>query len=391
MIDVVTFATGERKTLVRGGVSARYLASGHLVYVNKTTLFAVPFDLGTLSVRGAAVPILDDVGRDLAAGAAQYDVSRDGTLVYRSRSGAAAAVAVQWLDSAGKVEPLIAKPAIYLGTPRLSPDGARVAMAIRDGNSQEIWVYDPRRDTMTRLTFGDESFVSPVWTPDGKYVIFGSIGNGMFWTRADGAGRPQPLLPTKGLQFPTSVSRDGKYLAFFHVDGTPQLWSARIGDDGASLKAEKPVQFLKSQFADIAPAFSPDGRWMAYASNESGKFEVYVRAFSAAPSGKEGKWQVSNNGGETPAWSPNGRELLYSGAGQIMAVSYTASAEAFLAEKPRVWANMTSATGFDIAPDGKRVVLLMPSTTQEPARQEHTIVLVQNFFDELRRRAPVSR
>jgi len=192
--------------------------------------------------------------------------------------------------------------------------------------------------------------------------------------------------------FPTSFSKDGKRLAFYQIEGNPQIWSLPIGDEGGSLKAGKPTRFLTTQFVDLDPMFSPDGRWIAYASNESGRLEVYVRAFSGSASGNEGKWQISNSGGSSPAWSPNGRELLYVAGGQIMSVDYKVNGDSFVADKPRVWAaDASTPTGFDIAPDGKRLALLLPAATQQPAPQEHTIVLIQNFFDELRRRAPIGR
>jgi len=392
VIDVVSMSDGKRKTLVPGGVSPRYLPSGHLVYVNKSTMFAVPFDVNALELRGAAVPILDDVGHDLAAGAGQYDVSRTGTLVYRTSGGAASEVNLQWVTTSGTREPLLARPNTYLGTPRVSPDGKRIAIIIRDGSAQDVWVYDTVRDAMTRLTFGKASYTGPVWSKDGRYLAFGSIGNGMFWTRADGAGQPQPLIDDKGLVFPTSFSPDGKQLAFHRIEGTTQIWTMPIADEGGSLKGGKPARFLTTNFNDLDPAFSPDSRWIAYTSTESGRAEVYVRAFSTAPSGHEGKWQVSNNGGAFSAWSPNGRELLYFSGGQIMSVGYRVDADSFITDKPRVWAtDANTPTGFDIAPDGRRVAILTPVAAKDPARQEHTIVVVQNFFDELRRRVPTGR
>ena len=156
-VDVVSIADRHRKTLVRGVGSARYVLSGHLVYTNKSTMFAVPFDLERLETRGTAVAVLDDVAYDAVASEAQFDVSQRGTLVYRRRSGGASSSAtVQWLDPTGKQVPLLAKPGAYVGTPRVSPDGKRIAIAIKDGANQDIWVYEPQRDAMTRLTFGGQ-------------------------------------------------------------------------------------------------------------------------------------------------------------------------------------------------------------------------------------------
>jgi serine/threonine-protein kinase len=374
-------------------------------------MFAVPFDLDTLEARGTAVPVLDDVAFDAAAGLAQFDVSRDGTLVYRRGSGSGrAAVSVRWLDATGKQEPLQVRPGAY-SFPSLSPDGKRLAMVVQEGGSQDVWVYDTERDTMTRLTFGNGSFVSPVWTPNGRFVVFGSIGNGLFSVRADGAGQPQPLIQGNKIQFPTSFTPDGTRLAFYEIEGTPQIWTVPVEDVGAGLKAGMPERYLSTQFVDLNAMFSPDGRWLAYESNEAGRNEVYVRAFPAPAAGQGGKWQISNNGGGSPIWSRDGRDILYRARDQMWAVSYKVAGDSFVAGRPRVWGTLASAqktpsmvasiaTGFDLAPDGKRLIVLAP--TEEGAvrtnmtaplvpRQEHTVVFLQNFFDELRRRVPTGR
>ncbi len=392
-VDVVSIADRHRKTLVRGVGSPRYLLSGHLVYTNKSTMFAVPFDLERLETRGTAVAVLDDVAYD-AFQQAQFDVSQRGTLVYRRRSGGASSSAtVQWLDPTGKQVPLLAKPGAYVGTPRVSPDGKRIAIAIKDGANQDIWVYEPQRDAMTRLTFGGPIFANPVWSRDGRYVVFGSFGGGVFWSRADGAGRPQVLMSSQSLQFPTSFTLDGKRLAYTQVaDGVPQIWTVPIQDNGGGLKAAAPERFLTTKFIDGDAAFSPDGRWIAYTSNESGRLEVYVRAFAASVPAGGGRWPISNSGGAAPGWSPNGRELLYLAGDQIMTVGYTASDDSFVAEKPRVWAaGVRSASGFDLAPDGRRVAVSVAVGTPDVQTQEHSVVFVLNFFDELRRRAPVGQ
>ena len=215
------------------------------------------------------------------------------------------------------------------------------------------------------------------------------MGLGTFWARADGAGQPQVLLAGQTIQFPTSLTRDGKRLAFHQIGITPQLWSVVLDEDEGGLKAGTPTRFLTTQFSDADMAFSPDDRWVAYHSNRSGKSEVYVRPFPGS-SGNDAEVQVSNSGGAGPAWLPNGRELLYQAGGQIMAIGYAMKGESFIADKPRVWAdNASGVTGFDVAADGTRLAVSVPATATEVRRQEHTVVFLQNFFDELRRRAPV--
>lgn len=157
------------------------------------------------------------------------------------------------------------------------------------------------------------------------------------------------------------------------------------------MKAGKPEQFLKSLFDDRCPSFSPEGRWLAYYSNESGKNEVYVRVFPPPTSGQGGKWQVSNSGGGGPRWSSSGHELTYWSGDQIMAASYTVKGDTFVPDKPRVWIAKLGGTDWDLAPDGNRVAALTPVESAESPKQGHEVVFLQNFFDELRRRVPAGK
>jgi serine/threonine protein kinase len=399
-IEVLTLADRRRKIVARGGASPRYVATssgaGHLIYVNKATLFAIPFDLEKLETHGTAVPVLDDVAYMSPVGTGQFDFSQapsgHGTLVYRRSSGGASArmATLQWVDPSGKKEPLRVKPGDYQGL-SLSPDGKRVALTITEAGSSDVWVYDPQRDAITRLTLGGggANFL-PIWSPDGQYIVFGRLTGGIFQTRADGAGQPQTLTEGKLTQAPFGFTPNGKRLAYIEVapNGQVQVWTVPLEDRGGQLKAGKPEQFLKSSFTDLGPSFSPDGRWLAYQSNESGVFEVYVRAFPPPSSGQGGKWQVSNNGGAAPHWSRSGHELVYQSGDQIMAVSYSVKGDTFVPEKPRVWIAKLGGTQWDLAPDGKRVIVLTPAETAQATKQEHEVVFLENFFDELRRRAP---
>jgi Tol biopolymer transport system component len=391
-IEVVSLVDRRRKVLVQGGTSPHYLLSGHLVYASKGTLFAVPFDSDKLETRGTAISILDQVAFRPASAGADFDVSKEGTLVYRRGNGGGESEmrTVQWVDGAGKKEPLRPKPGLY-SNPRLSPDGKRLAFAVHEGANYDVWVYDAQRDAMTRLTFGGGPYAAPVWTPDGKYVIFGSL-KGIYWTRADGASQPQLLTQSKNPQIPWSFTPDGKRLAYYEGSGSPQIWTLPLEEQGGQLKAGKPEQFLKSQFSEFAPAFSPDGHWLAYTSNESGKREVYVRAFPPSASGQGGKWQISNSGGDWPLWSRNGRELIYKADDQLMSVSYSVTGDSFVPEKPRLWiAKLGGTDYYDLAPDGKRVVVLAPVESPEAAKPDHEVTFLFNFFDELRRRVPVGK
>jgi serine/threonine-protein kinase len=172
-----------------------------------------------------------------------------------------------------------------------------------------------------------------------------------------------------------------------------QIWTLPLEAQDGHLKAGKPEQFLKSQFDDAGPAFSPDGHWLAYLSDVSGKYEVYVRAFPPPASGQASQWQISNSGGTRlppmgPVWSRNGQELIYGAGDRLMMVSYSVNGDSFVPEKKRVWIDKLGGTHWDLAPDGKRVAVVTPLATLETPKPDHEVVLLENFFDELRRRVP---
>jgi Tol biopolymer transport system component len=352
--------------------------------MNRGTLFAVPFDLDRLEVHGTPLPVLDQVGYTGTRGSAQFDFSQTGTLIYRGGGSSGGLYTVQWLDAAGKMQPLLAKPDAYV-RPSLSPDGNKLAIST---STADIWVYEWQRDTMTRLTFGTGGSIYPIWTPDGRYIVFEATGVGIFWTRSDGSGKPQPLTQSKDIQYPWSFTPDGKRLAF--MDANPEtgydLWTVALESDGVGLRAGKPEPYLQTPADERHPSFSPDGKWVAYSSSESGSFQVYVRAFPD----KGGKWQISNVSGVYPAWSRNGHELFFrTEDNQIMVASYTVKGESFVADKPRVWSEKrigNIAANYDLAPDGKRIVALFSAETVEGQKAQSHVTFLINFFDEVRRR-----
>ncbi len=387
-VEVISIADHRRKTIIRGARSPRFVKTGHLLYTNQSTLFAVPFDLDRLEARGTPVAVVNDMAYDEIANVGQFDLSENGTLVYRSNSGRDLSPStIRLVDAQGKEETLQAKPARFLGTPRVSPDGKRIALTIQEGTNQDIWVYETGRDAMTRLTIGG-LWANPVWSRDGRYVFFASLGNGLFWSRADGAGKPQVLIPGPRFRFPTSFTPDGKRLAYFQPDGLPQIWSVPIDTSGAEPKTGEPERFMETTFSDFDPAFSPDGRWISYTSDESGRAEVYVGAFPATAGGR---WLVSNNGGAAASWLPNGRELLYRSGGTVMSVAYKTVGNSFVADKPRPWSSspVRAFAGYDVAPDG-RLAVTTPVAGGDAAAREHSVVFIVNFFEELRRRVPIN-
>ena len=396
-VEVLSLADGTSKTLVRGGSSPRYVPTGHLLYVSGGTLFAAPFDVNALEMRGTAVPILDDVQFNAGNGRSALSFSRDGTLAYRKGGrldgllALAARSRIEWIDAAGRRIPVTSRTGPY-SRPRLSPDGNRLALLVTEPNDRNEWILDVRRDGMTKVTFGSLSVSTTAWSADGQYVFMGSGGSGIHWARADGSGEPQVLLADAGsLPFVSSFSRVANRLSYSFTGGdrsfgASTIFTVPLTEEGGRWKAGKPELFFESAVRNDTPEFSPDGRWIAYATNESGRNEVNVRPFPSPGGGQGAKSQISTDGGETPRWSRTGNELLYESANRIMSVRYTVNGDTFVADKPRVRVDkLESAGGWDLAPDG-RIVAVVPIEAPAPPPAPHTVVVLQNFFDELRRR-----
>jgi len=375
-IGVVSLQTGERRILLEGGYSPRYAPAGrpgqgYLVFARAGGLLAAPMDLVRLQTTGQPVPILEPTLMNTRTGAANYSLSSTGVLVYLPGSGQAAELTLAWVDRKGEARPLTQTRRVF-DAMRLSPDGRRVATAVVDGGGRNIWVYDLARDTLARLTFDSASAdAAPVWTPDGRLVTFSSARSGagnLFWKPADGSGSEQRLTTSPHTQFPTSWSPDGKWLAFEQFDPVTQsdIW-VLPRPDGASAE-QKPRQFLKTSFSERGGRFSPNGRWLAYYSNESGQNQVYVQPFP----GPGGKSQVSTDGGLEPMWATDGRELFYRNADRIMAVDVT-TAPSFSAGKPRLLFERQyefgpAFTNWDVAPDGRQFLMLKGSDAGAPGQ-----------------------
>jgi serine/threonine-protein kinase len=395
-IDVVSLKTGERKSIARGGFCPRYLPSGHLVYIHDDTLFAAPFDLGRLAVAGAAVPVLAGVASGVGAG--DFAFAQAGAFLYVAGHGTQGGWQIVWLDGSGKRQSLHATPGVYLSL-HFSPDGKRLAFSQR---GMDIWVKDIERDTVSRLSFFPGTNSWPVWTPDGKYIVFRSdtpAAPGLYLVRSDGSGEAQRLMDGKGLPTPFSFSPDGKRLAFCATGngGSQDIFTAAVEGEAGHQRLGKPELFLGTPYIKGEPAFSPDGRWIAYTSNESGTIEVYVRPFPGGISGS-GKYQISTGGGVSPAWSRDGRELLFATPDdRLMSVSYTVKNGSFVPGKLRLWTpsalrrmdvvNAYGSNYYDLAPDGKRVAAFTSEAGSGMTPVTHLNFLV-NFFDEVRRRVP---
>jgi serine/threonine-protein kinase len=410
LIAVQPRERGPRKVLVRGGYFGRYLASGHLVYLHDDTLFAAPFDLDRAELVGPFVPVLEHVSGSMLAGAGggsgQLAVSETGTAVYFAGGVTSNTIPITWLDRAGNRTPLRSTPSDW-SNPRFSPDGRRLAVDIYDERQSDVWIYDWSRDAATRLTLEPGSHLRPEWTPDGRRVVYswlqpgsGATNFNLFWRRADGTGDAQRLTSSANSQTPGSWHPSGKFLAFTQFAPTTSndlMLLAMDGDESSGWKPGKVTPLLVTPAREWNPAFSPDGRWLAYVSDETGSAEVYVRSYPAM----SGKWLVSTGGGSSVVWSQTSKELVYNAPDlRLMAVSYNASADSFVPDKPRPWSEtryaprprgVASVAGkpFDLHPDGERVAIA-PST-ENPSVASDKLVFVFNFFDELRRLAPAKK
>jgi serine/threonine-protein kinase len=409
-IIAVSTKTGEARHLVEGAYAAHYVAgpvaepgrsTGHLLYLRGASLFAVGFDPTTLEIQGYAVPVADEVGGNSRTGAGHWDVSRNGVLLHRRGRPANQTWPVVWMDRTGETRPLVAEHQVY-GPMRFSPDGNLLAISVTADGGADMFVYDLARDTTSRLSSaGKRKQVvdRPIWSPDGKHIISmypGPSGFGLAWYRADGGGEPQILLDSNVLVYPTSVSPDGTLIAYTRVDpvSAHDIWVLPLdATDPGRPKAGKPEVFLQSPAIEVNPEFSPDGRWIAYYSNETGGGEAYVRPYP----GPGGKWQVSKDGGTNPLWSEDGRSLYFlSPDSHIMVVDYATKGDVFSPGKARQWSpapiwNPTNNLPYALHPDGKRfAVIPVPETAPEEKGNAHVTFLL-NFGDELRRKAPLGK
>jgi len=393
-VVVQSIGAGERRNLIQGATQPRYASTGHLVYAQGGSLMAVPFDPQRLAVKSAAVPVVDGVLQSPTSGSAQYSFSTTGSLVYVSGDIQAPERRLVWVNRNG-AEQLLAAPAHAYVAPRVSPDGRRLAVTITEQEAQ-IWEYDFPRETLTRLTFEGNNNLAPVWTPDGKRLAFNSNkegSNNIFWQLADGSGGLERLTNSEYLQAPSSWSPDGQVLAFFEVNPATQrdIWVLRMGEPSAGSGQVGKVQpFLRTRFDEAVPRFSPDGRWLAYISNESGRYEIYVQPFP----GPGGKWQISTEGGTEPVWNRNGRELFYRSGDKMMAVEI-ATQPGFAAGKPRMLFEGRyelapfPISNYDVSPDGQRFLMLKPTEQTQVAPTQINVVL--NWFEELKQKVPTGK
>jgi serine/threonine-protein kinase len=382
--------SGERKVLIKGGNSASYLPTGHLVYVfgidDIAGISAVPFDIHKLEVTGEPTPVLE--GQVMSA------VSDSGTLVYipgRLSARAANQYTLVWVDQKGNEVP-IAAPANDYRYPRISPDGTKVATSIFADAKRDIWIWDLVRETPMRLTFDGVS-ACPLWSPDGNRIAFDSTREkAICWKAANGTGGDEKLgsITGQGLFSPWSLSGDGKTLVTLSRDMATNLDIGVMSIEGD--RKWKPL--LNQKYDETAVTISPDGHWMAYESNESGQYEIYVRPF---PEVNAGKWPISTKGGRAPLWSPDGRKLFYRNGDAAMAVAiepgpaFKPGKSEVLFRGPYVPRTGQEPHPWDISRDGRFLMMkrVQPTEKAPAAKAPRKISIVVNWFEELKQRVPV--
>ncbi|MBI2681954.1 MAG: serine/threonine-protein kinase [Acidobacteriales bacterium] len=370
----------EPRILVRGGSRPQYVRTGHLLYGRGGDLLAVPFDLARLAVTGTPVTVLAGFERN-PVGASLFSVSENGTLLYEPDAGLNGGSRLVVMDRKGNGRPITDGNSYPLEF-SLSPDGRQVAADVVAVNN-DVWTYDVAHGTPLRLTFeaGDEIF--PQWTPDGKRIAFGTRAGKIFWKSADGTGEREELSRSEFPRYPGSFSPDGKRLAFVEIHPSRQrdIWLMPLEGD------RKAQAFQTTDADEWGPKFSPNGRWLAYVSNESGRDEIYVRPIGS-PGGRK---RVSTEGGSWPAWARSGRELFFLKGDRLVAVtldadSNPAGGERVVLDAPRSGGLQFQADSpfYDVMPDGEHFVVLL--SPQYPSPTHYNVVL--NWFEELKHAVP---
>ena len=367
-----TLDSAETKLLAPAQTLVTYAPPGYLLFVRDQTLVAQPFDAKALKTTGEPIPLAEHVGTD-NVGLALFSVSRDGTLAYRTGERGDRLL---WMDRSGKEGEVVGDPG-DAHNPAFSPGGDRLAFDLADPRSAktDIWIRDLKRGVSSRFTFGAGGAFNPLWSPDGRRMVF-TVGDDLFEKGVEGQGEEKPLLKSDELKFATDWSRDGRTLVFASLgkETSWDIWVMPMSGD------RKPVPFMKTQFAELNGVFSPDGGFLAYQSNESGRSEIYVQAFP----GPGGKWQISTAGGREPQWRADGKELYYRALDQkLMAVDIQTGSD-ITAGTPRALFQGRFDSGvarnrFLPTADGKRFLTVAP--LGRDAMTPTTVVL--NWYAEL--------
>ena len=381
------------KVVLEGGYVARYVPTGHLLFLRKGTLFAVPFDPGRLETTGGVVPIAEGVANTVGSAGAQFSISNGGTLAYLSGAGAGTAVPVLWLEAGGKTTPLL--PAAPYLAPQFSHDGRRLALQLFRSGTSDIVVHDLERGVTSQFVDTADDEQRPMWSPDDRHIVYATDAGTpnrpyLAWKTTDGSGSAEPLLKSAASewQMPGSWDRDGRNFLFVRIIEKQERHSdiMRLPFDAG--KAGQPAALLDGPRNETFPTLSPDGRWLAYRVNTAPPM-IAVRRYPEL----DREVQIATGSAIFPTWSRATSEIFYLEEGRrIMVVSYSEAGGEFRAGKPRVWAdvplaNIDAERNFDVHPDGKRLVIL-PARDAAEGRVRTVAEFVFGLDTELRRIAP---
>jgi Tol biopolymer transport system component len=385
-VFVAALDSNESKRLLAADTNALYSASGDLLFMRQGTLLRQSFDLKRLELSGDPTPVAEQVATSINSVGA-FSVSENGVLAYRNGPGATGGtVQLAWFDRAGKPVETIGEPGAYRGV-NVSPDGKRIAVHRHDSSGGDIWIFDSaRRESMSRFTFdASQDSSMPIWSSDGSRIAFGSLRNGkwgIYQKPANATGREELLVESDLPSMPMSWSPDGKFIAYWVSDPKTgwDVWVLPLAGD------RKPSPFLQSPFNESWPQISPDGKWIAYSSNETGRYEIYVRPF---PTG-EGKWQISTNGGWFPRWRRDGKELFYMAAsslGKIISVKVNPAGPTFEYGDPSElfdsgyinFAHGLNYLTYAVSADGQRFLIPRPESARSGEIASAPITVVLNW------------
>ena len=364
-LAVFSLKTRKSSIVLRGATYGRYVPTGHIIYLHSGTIFAVRFDLSSLKVVGSPVPIINDVDSYFASGLAHIAVSSDGSIFYIPRDAALNDSELVWVDRTGQATP-VSPQRRYYQTPRLSPNGQQILVSVGLESRHDLWMYDIGRDSWTRLTREAEN-EDGIWSPDGKQIVFASNRNhgfNLYLVPSDGSAPPRQMTSGQQWPFPTSWSPDAKVIAVVEQFRNTLTDIFTIDVDGKH--ESRPL--VVTRFNENGAAFSPDGQWIAYYSDESGQYEIYVQKYP----GPGRKWLVSTGGGVRPVWGRDGRELFYRQGNRMMAADIGLQPD-FRAGKPRLLFVGNFDEAYDVTPDGQH--FLMVRRQQPSPRTQINVVL----------------
>jgi len=378
-IDIVNIETGERKNIIKGSSSAKYINTGQIIYSKSGTLYAVPFDLDNLELKGQPVPVVEGVNGDITSGSMHYSISENGTLTYIPGQVEGGSRTLELINS--KEEKIIDLPPKNYMEPKMSPGGNELALVVREGVEFNIYIFNIERKSLRKFTFGGQNR-TPTWSADGKKIIYmkvlPGIGSGIYIKNADGSNAEEEVFRHKERMYIDGWSKDKSTVIVQSLSGTKQTDIYYL-----TLGSEKTLhEFLSTSNDEWTSSLSSDGRWLAYISSESGTYQAYIQSFPE----KGGKWQISVNGASAVAWAPDLKTVYFESNSVIYGVPIAVSNTITLGTPTEIVRGLSllpvdSGHIFDITPDSKYIITTKPAAGNKNQR----LIVVVNWFDELKK------